>query len=74
MTLPPAVASLAAEFDALTDALILAIADTVLVDWREHLPEVDRARLARVLLVIYASSSWSARVEIEQTARQVVAA
>jgi len=74
VTLAPAVAAIAAEFENISDALILAIADTVLVDWREHLPEVDRARLARVLLVIYASSSWSARVEIEQTSRQVVAA
>lgn len=59
------VAALSSHLDTLPDGVVIAIADAVLSDWHNFLPEVDRARLARVLLVVHASSSWSSRREVE---------
>jgi len=65
VTLPGPVTALAERLDATPDGVVLATADAVLDDWRGHLPEVDRPRLARVLLVVHAASNWSARKEVE---------
>lgn len=51
------------------DAIVLATADAVLDDWREQIPEVNRAQLARVLLVTYASGGWAPRRDVEASAR-----
>jgi len=62
---PQPVTALADRLDAMPDGVVLATADAVLDEWRKHLPEVERPRLARVLLVTYASGSWAARKEVE---------
>lgn len=63
--------ALSAQLDALSDEYVFAIADATLDDWRELLPEVDRGRLARVLLVVHAKTGFHARRWVEGRIREV---
>lgn len=51
------------------DSLVCATADCLLFDWRESLPEIPAPRLARVLLVAYASANTVARHQVEVETR-----
>ena len=65
---------LSEQLDSMPDAIVLATADAVLEDWREQIPEVNRAQLARVLLVTYASGGWAPRRDVETRIKRVEAA
>lgn len=47
------------------DSIVCATADCLLFDWRESLPEIPAPRLARVLLIAYASANTVARHQVE---------
>ena len=67
--MPEEIQKLKAHLDGCPDFLVCMTADCLMVGWRESLPEVPAPKLARALLIAFASANTAGRHIVEQVTK-----